>query len=271
MQDAIQIKGLTFAYGEQSKVLDELSLNIKKGAYCAILGRNGSGKSTLAKIITGLLEYQSGEVIVNGLTVNPQNIYQIRSHVGIVFQNPDNQFIGATVCDDIAFGLENRQIPQIEMDAIIQEFSFKTGMHKYLDKEPANLSGGQKQRVAIAGVLAMRPDIMIFDEATSMLDPRGKRDIKSVIMHLREESPETTILSITHDIEEALLADEVIILGNGKVVMQGKPQEIFSQVEQVRYYGLDIPFVFKLKNLLAQAGLAYETIDIEKMVELICK
>ncbi len=268
MQDAIKITGLSFSYNEEKEVLNNLSLSIKKGSYCVVLGQNGSGKSTLAKLIMGLLEANSGSIIVNGLEVNVDNIYEIRKQTGIVFQNPDNQFIGATVRDDIAFGLENRQVPQIEMDPIINEYAKKTGMDKYLDKEPSNLSGGQKQRVAIAGVLAMRPNIIIFDEATSMLDPKGKREIKEIIVRLKKEIKDVTVLSITHDIEEALLADEIIILNKGKIVEQGSPKEVFKQVDKLPSYGLDIPFVYKLNEELKTLGIDPKSIDIEKMVEL---
>ena len=176
----IEVKDLCFSYNNENLVLDGVSFNIEKGSYTTIIGHNGSGKSTLAKLLAGLLEAKSGEILIDGLKVNEENISDIRRRLGIVFQNPDNQFIGSTVRDDIAFGLENRLVPHEEMDGIIDEFAKEVGLTKFLDKEPTALSGGQKQRVAIAGVMAMRKEIIIFDEATSMLDPKGKSDIKKL-------------------------------------------------------------------------------------------
>ena len=271
MDIALKISHLSFAYDANHQILNNLSLEVKKGSYCVILGHNGSGKSTLAKLVTGLLEANQGTIEVEGVKLTPDTVYQIRNHLGIVFQNPDNQFIGATVRDDIAFGLENHEIPHDQMDAIIDKYAEKVGMTKYLDKEPSNLSGGQKQRVAIAGVLAMEPSIVIFDEATSMLDPKGKRNIKRVVMNMRETSKDITILSITHDIEEAMLADEVVILNGGVIVKQGTPQEVFQNPAEIAAYGLEVPFAFKLQALLKQGGVDVNTTDIEKMVESLCQ
>lgn len=268
---AIEIENLTFSYDKGEKVFNNLSLSIEKGKYCVILGRNGSGKSTLAKLITGLLTIQEGKIKVDGIEINEKNIYDIRNRIGIVFQNPDNQFIGATVRDDIAFGLENHLVAQNKMDSIINEYAQKVGMDKYLDKEPSNLSGGQKQRVAIAGVLAMTPDIVIFDEATSMLDPKGKKEIKEVILKMRELFNDMTILSITHDVEEALLADEVVVVDNGKIAIQGNPEEVFVHYDLLKKLNLDIPFAYKFKNLLEENGIYTDTIDIEKMVKKLCQ
>ncbi|MCK9198073.1 MAG: energy-coupling factor transporter ATPase [Bacilli bacterium] len=268
---AIEIENLTFSYDKGEKVFNNLSLNIEKGKYCVILGRNGSGKSTLAKLITGLLTMQEGQIKVDGIEINEKNIYDIRNRIGIVFQNPDNQFIGATVRDDIAFGLENHLVAQNKMDSIINEYAQKVGMDKYLDKEPSNLSGGQKQRVAIAGVLAMTPDIVIFDEATSMLDPKGKKEIKEVILKMRELFKDMTILSITHDVEEALLADEVIVVDNGNIAIQGHPEKVFIHYDLLKKLNLDIPFAYKFKNLLEENGIDIDTIDIEKMVKKLCQ
>lgn len=271
MMKAIEIENLTFSYDKGEKVFNNLSLNIEKGKYCVILGRNGSGKSTLAKLITGLLTMQEGQIKVDGIEINEKNIYDIRNRIGIVFQNPDNQFIGATVRDDIAFGLENHLVAQNKMDSIINEYAQKVGMDKYLDKEPSNLSGGQKQRVAIAGVLAMTPDIVIFDEATSMLDPKGKKEIKEVILKMRELFKDMTILSITHDVEEALLADEVIVVDNGNIAIQGHPEKVFIHYDLLKKLNLDIPFAYKFKNLLEENGIDIDTIDIEKMVKKLCQ
>jgi energy-coupling factor transport system ATP-binding protein len=184
----IEVKNLNFSYDENSETIDNVSFSVEKGTYTTIIGQNGSGKSTIAKLIAGLLEKKSGSIMIDGLELNLENLNQIRSKIGIVFQNPDNQFIGSTVRDDIAFGLENHCVAQEDMDDIIAANAKRVKMTKYLNQEPTRLSGGQKQRVAIAGVLAMKPEILIFDEATAMLDPQGKDEIKKVIMDLHHET-----------------------------------------------------------------------------------
>ena len=231
-----------------------------------MIGHNGSGKSTLAKLLAGLLEAKSGEIIIDGLKMNEDNIYEIRKKLGIVFQNPDNQFIGSTVRDDIAFGLENRRIPQQEMDPIIDEFAREVGLNDFLDKEPTALSGGQKQRVAIAGVMAMKPEILIFDEATSMLDPKGKADIKKLINELHDNG-RFTIISITHDIEEVLHADDCLVLNKGKVYMHDRPEAVFARPEELRKIDLDIPFNLKVKEALAKRGIRLKKSDLKGMAE----
>ena len=175
----IEVKHLSFSYNKEDNVINDVSFNIEAGKYVSIIGHNGSGKSTMSRLLIGLLEPKEGEIYLFGEKLTKKNVRQIRNKVGIVFQNPDNQFIGSTVRDDIAFGLENHQVPHEKMDDIINEFSEKVNMSKFLDKEPEKLSGGQKQRVAIAGILAMKPEIVVFDEATSMLDPRGKNEINT--------------------------------------------------------------------------------------------
>ena len=199
----LEVKNITYSYDDKHNAVDEVSFKVDKGAYVTLIGHNGSGKSTIAKMISGLLPLKSGEILIDGLILNEENIHDIRAKLGIVFQNPDNQFIGSTVRDDMAFGLENYQVESSKMDDIINRYASMVNMEAYLDKEPSNLSGGQKQRVAIAGILAMSPEIIIFDEATSMLDPKGKAEIKEVIYDLHEKY-DITIISITHDIEEAL-------------------------------------------------------------------
>ena len=215
--DYILVKDLNFSYDGKHEVIRDVSFAIKQGSYTTIIGENGSGKSTIAKLLAGLLPKKSGEIIIDKLPLNDENMPILRTKVGIVFQNPDNQFIGATVADDIAFGLENKCVEPADMEKIINEFAAETGMNEYLNREPSKLSGGQKQRVAIAGVLAMAPDILIFDEATSMLDPRGKKEINELIRNIHQEK-KLTIISITHDIEEAALSDQVIVLNDGKVI-----------------------------------------------------
>lgn len=267
----IDVKNLNFSYDNQTMAVDGVTFSIEKGSYTTIVGHNGSGKSTIAKLILGLLEKKSGEIIIDGLDLNTANIQMIRNKVGIVFQNPDNQFIGATVRDDIAFGLENHCVPQKDMDDIINEFSSKVKMTDYLNSEPGKLSGGQKQRVAIAGVLAMSPQILIFDEATSMLDPLGKDDIKKVIRELHEDK-EITIISITHDIEEVAKSDDVIVMDKGKVVMCGKPKDILRKEKELVSIKLDIPFSLKLQKALKKNGIKlHEQITIEGLVDELCQ
>ena len=195
----LTVKDLSFSYSQEENVLNGVSFVVEKGTYISLIGHNGSGKSTIAKLLAGLLEAKSGSIKAFDLEYNRKNIRKIRSRIGIVFQNPDNQFICASVKDDIAFGLENRQVDPAKMNEIILEYARKVNMEEFLDKEPENLSGGQKQRVAIAGVLAMKPDILILDEATAMLDPKGKKEINDVIKNLRTENKDLTIISITHD------------------------------------------------------------------------
>jgi len=271
MENVIEINDLTFSYYEGVEVIKNISLKIRAGSYTVLLGHNGSGKSTIARLIIGLLVADKGEIFVDGLKLNRANVYEIRNRVGIVFQNPDNQFIGSTVADDIAFGLENHCIENQKMQELIEEYSAKVGMDKFLDKEPTHLSGGQKQRVAIAGVLAMKPKILIFDEATSMLDPKGKAEINELIRKSREIIPDITLISITHDIEEACLADEIIVLNKGEVYAKGTPKEIFSQGEKLQSIGLDIPFDYKVQAKLKAAGLEVEAKDREGLVKAICQ
>ncbi len=267
----IEVRNLSFAYDEQTQAIKDVSFNIEKGLYTTIIGHNGSGKSTLAKLIIGLLEKDKGEIIIDGLPLTLENLAQIRNKVGIVFQNPDNQFIGATVRDDIAFGLENHCVDPTQMDSIIQEFAAKVNMTSFLEHEPTRLSGGQKQRVAIAGVLAMAPDILIFDESTSMLDPQGKDEINKVIRELHKET-QMSLISITHDIEEVMKSDHVIVMDQGKIVMQGKPEEVMTKEDQLIALHLDAPFNVKLHKKLAQNGINLKNkSNIEGMVQELCQ
>lgn len=271
MENIIQVNNLCFEYEKGLKTIDNISFNIKKGSYVAILGHNGSGKSTIAKLLIGLLERSSGDIVVNNYPLDLENLYNVRDNIGIVFQNPDNQFIGSTVRDDIAFGLENNCIDPKEMDAIINNFASKVGMSDFLDHEPTKLSGGQKQRVAIAGILAMSPSIIILDEATSMLDPIGRREINELVQELNKEK-NITIISITHDIEEAANADEIILLNKGKIVDTGTPKEVLSNQEQLTSLQLDIPFTLKIINGLEKEGLKIkETLNKEELVEELCQ
>jgi energy-coupling factor transport system ATP-binding protein len=266
MENIIQVKNLTFGYREDEKTINNISFIIKKGSYTVILGHNGSGKSTIAKLLMGLLNKNEGEIIINNMPLNLDNLYKIRGLIGIVFQNPDNQFIGATVRDDIAFGLENICVEPSKMDSIIEEYSKKVNMEDFLDHEPTKLSGGQKQRVAIAGILAMQPSIIILDEATSMLDPKGKKEINELVRELNKDN-DMTILSITHDIEEAVLADNVILLSDGQIVDQGKPEEILLKEDLLKSMSLDIPFALKISKALN----IKKTIKQEELVKELCQ
>lgn len=263
----IEVNHLSYKYNETDVAINDVSFSIDAGKYVAIIGHNGSGKSTFAKLLMGLLEPNENSIKEFGITLDRKSVHELRNRMGIVFQNPDNQFVGATVRDDLAFGLENRCIKREDMDAIINEYAEKVNMVEFLDKEPENLSGGQKQRVAIAGVLSMNPEIVIFDEATAMLDPKGKREIRETILKMKRENPNMTILSITHDIEEAYQADEVIAFNDGKVVFQGKPEEVLKDEKQLQDIGLDIPFVVSLRNKLEARGIKVDGKTVEEVVE----
>lgn len=263
----IQIQDLTYEYDDFK--LGPLNLEIEKDQWISVIGRNGSGKSTLARLIDGLIEAQSGTVTVDGLEVNEQNVWQIRSQIGVVFQNPDNQFVGANVEDDVAFGLENRQLSHAEMVKRVSESLEAVGMTEFAKHEPSRLSGGQKQRVAIAGILAIRPQIIILDEATSMLDPEGRRELIQLIRHLKDQY-HFTVIAITHDIDETVFSDQIIVLDQGKIRMQGRPADVYRNRDQLVDLGLDLPFVEKLKFKLQENGLAElkddEILDGKEMV-----
>lgn len=262
----IEIKDLVFSYDGKVNALDGVSLSIQKGDYVSIIGHNGSGKSTLAKLLIGLMEVTSGEIIIENQTLSLENVYDIRRKLAIVFQNPDNQFIGSTVRDDMAFGLENRQFEPEEMDAIIEAYAKRVRMQDYLDHEPTKLSGGQKQRVAIAGVLSMKPEVLILDEATSMLDPKGRKEVNDLV-HELHEGREMTILSITHDIEEVIISDYIIVMNQGKVYMEGKPEDILVRIDELTEIGLDIPFNVKFYLAMKEKGVDLKTpFDVKGMV-----
>ena len=271
MEKIIEINDLCFEYDEGAKTIDHISLSIEKGTYTTILGHNGSGKSTIAKLIMGLLEKKSGEIKVGGIELTEETLNEVRSQIGIVFQNPDNQFIGATVRDDIAFGLENTCVDPALMDDIINEYAKKVNMYEFLDHEPTKLSGGQKQRVAIAGILAMSPSIIILDESTSMLDPKGKKEITQLVHQLNKDK-NMTILSITHDIEEAALSDYVILLSDGHIIDSGKPEKVLMNQKQIESLALDVPFAYKVSKGLQEKGIQIpDYINQEKLVKELCQ
>ncbi len=273
MSFSIEVKDLIFSYDHEKNTLDGLTFNIEKGEHVALIGHNGSGKSTLTKVLVGLHSKFKGEVKIFGLPLDKEHLTKIHRKVGIVFQNPDNQFVASSVAEDIAFGLENRQMPRDQMEETIDKYLKEVGMEKFKDSAPENLSGGMKQRVAIAGVLAMEPDLLILDEATSMLDPKGKREILDLINSMKEHNPELTILSVTHDVEEAAQADKVIVLNKGKIVAIGKPNEVFSNIKALEEIRLGVPFFIQLKMALAKKGISIpETItNMRELEDFLCR
>lgn len=270
MEPIIELKDISFKYQPEEDVhaLKDISFTIDRGEWVAIIGHNGSGKSTLAKTINGLLLPESGSIRVGGKELNEENVWDIRKMVGMVFQNPDNQFVGSTVEDDVAFGLENQGIPREEMIVRVPEALEQVRMETFATREPARLSGGQKQRVAIAGVIALRPDIIILDEATSMLDPEGREEVIETIQKIKEES-DLTVISITHDIDEAANANRILVMRQGRLVDQGTPEKIFSAGTDLIEMGLDLPFPEKLKAALRQKGITVpkEYLTEEGMVD----
>ena len=271
MENIIKVENLCFEYEPGLKTIHNISFQIKKGEYVAILGHNGSGKSTIAKLLIGLLEKKSGNIIINHKELNLENLYKIREKLGLVFQNPDNQFIGATVRDDIAFGLENICIPREKMDELIERYAKRVRMDQFLDHEPTKLSGGQKQRVAIAGILAMSPSIIILDESTSMLDPRGRKEINELIRELKEDK-EMTIISITHDIEEAKNADRILLLNKGEIVGDDQPETLLMNEKLLQDLHLDTPFALKVSRKLKAQGIQInETLNVEELEKQLCQ
>ena len=269
-QPVISIKNIHFNYQDQDtrEALSDVSLDVYEGEWLAIIGHNGSGKSTLAKMMNGLLEASSGEIYIDGQLLTEETVYEARRKVGMVFQNPDNQFVGTTVEDDIAFGLENIGMPRDEMVQKINASLEMVRMTKFKEKEPARLSGGQKQRVAIAGMIALAPKVVILDEATSMLDPQGRFEVISTIQQLHKDKG-ITVISITHDLDEAAQADRVLLMEGGKVNRIGTPSEIFEMGTALVDKGLDVPFSEKLKAILKDKGMNVpnEYLDEEGLVE----
>ena len=269
----IELKNVSFAYDENKTILEDISLKIYKGEYVSLIGHNGSGKSTLAKIMAYLNEPTNGEVYINNTLINEKNCDSCREIIGIVLQNPDNQFIGSTVEEDIAFGLENRNVETKKMHEIVDKFASLVGMKEYLKKEPGELSGGQKQRVAIAGILALGLKVIILDEATSMLDPECVKEIKDLIFKMKENDKDLTIISITHDLEEAYLSDRVIVLNDKKIYKHDEPDKVFTSLKEMQSIGLDFPFILKIKSELKNNGIEIPS-NIKKIRDLggyLCK
>ncbi|MCM3217962.1 energy-coupling factor ABC transporter ATP-binding protein [Niallia taxi] len=257
----VSVDSLSFMYeDQQTKALDNVSFQIKEGEWVAIVGHNGSGKSTLAKLLNGLYFTKEGSIRIGDIVISEETVWDARKRVGMVFQNPDNQFVGTTVKDDVAFGLENNAIPREEMHKRVEAALEKVNMLSFLDQEPHHLSGGQKQRVAIAGVIALKPSIIVLDEATSMLDPQGRQEVLELIKELKQEN--MTVISITHDLDEAARADRIIIMNKGKVYQEGKPSEIFQLEKELIEIGLDIPFAIRLRSGLEAQGIQVDKITL---------
>ena len=254
MKSIIDVKNLSFRYKENQEYYDvkDITFHVKRGEWLSIVGHNGSGKSTTVRLIDGLLEAESGEIIIDGQRLTEENIWSIRRQIGMVFQNPDNQFVGATVEDDVAFGLENQGLSRQEMKKRVEEALALVGMLEFKKREPARLSGGQKQRVAIAGVVALRPAILILDEATSMLDPEGRRELIETVKGIRKDY-DMTVISITHDLEEVAMSDRVLVMKKGSIESTSSPRELFSR-NDLDQIGLDDPFANQLKHSLSQNG-----------------
>ena len=251
MKQIIELKNVSFRYDKtvEEYQIDTVSFHVKQGEWLSIVGHNGSGKSTVVRLIDGLLEAESGEIYVDGKQLTRETIWEIRSKIGIVFQNPDNQFVGATVEDDVAFGLENQGIPRGEMLQRVEKAIEQVGMLEFKDREPSRLSGGQKQRVAIAGIIALRPTIIILDEATSMLDPEGREDLMAVMRKLQKKF-QLTIISITHDLTEIALSDRTLVFQKGKLESSMTPRELFSR-NDLNEIGLDKPFSKQVQESLS--------------------
>ena len=258
-KEIISLENVTFTYSEEESnirpAINDVSFSIKEGEWVAVVGHNGSGKSTLARLMNGLLFPQKGTVRIFGDLLSLENLWETRSKMGMVFQNPDNQFVGATVQDDVAFALENNGIPFEEMVERVQQSLTKVNMQDFMNSEPHHLSGGQKQRVAIAGAIAMQPQILLLDEATSMLDPQGKEEVLTTVRQLRKET-NLTVISITHDLEETLLADRVIMMNQGEKYVEDTPKEIFERGQELVDLGLDLPFAMKMSKLLKAEGIS---------------
>lgn len=268
MENIIEVKNLSYRYDHKSEdyILKDVSFHVKQGEWLSIVGHNGSGKSTTVRLIDGLLEAESGDIIISGDKLTADNVWEKRRQIGMVFQNPDNQFVGATVEDDVAFGLENQGMDYPMMVKRVHEALELVGMQNFKEREPARLSGGQKQRVAIAGVVALQPDIIILDEATSMLDPEGRLELIRTVKKIKDKN-HLTVISITHDLDEISLSDRVLVMKNGRVESTATPRELFSRPD-LEDLGLDQPFVNQVKAAMIQTGLTLpETYLTEKELQ----
>lgn len=273
-QPIVEFKNVSFKYGEDKPwVLKNVSFTINRGEWVAIIGHNGSGKSTIAKLTNGLLFPTEGEIYINGIQVTDESIWEVRKDIGLVFQNPDNQFVGTTVRDDIAFGMENRGIERNEMLKRIERTLEIVGMTEYEETEPHRLSGGQKQRVAIASVLAIEPKVLILDEATSMLDPKGRKEILETVADIQGKS-DLSLITITHDLNEIVEAKKVIVMNKGEIWTETTPKELFRKGDELYKIGLDVPFVTNLTKHLREIGVSiteeplYEEELLEQLISI---
>lgn len=272
--DCIKIDNVSYSYqkSDGKPALDGISLTIREGEFLAIVGRNGSGKSTLAKLMNGLLEPKEGTVTVYGYdTKDKSTIYEVRKRVGMVFQNPDNQMVASIVEDDIAFGPENVGVDREEIGRRIEWALTRVGMLEHRGETPTKMSGGQKQRIAIAGVLALKPQVLVLDESTAMLDPKGRREVMETLRELNEKEG-ITICHITHFMEECIGADRVVVIDGGKVVLDGTPEEVFKSRERLTEYKLGLPPVMALSDMLREGGLDLPIVHTEdELVEELCR
>lgn len=276
MIDIIKVDNVSFVYMSEEtsfKAIDNLSLNIKEGEFVAIIGHNGSGKSTLSKNLNAILKPTQGDIYISNMnTKEDDKLWDIRQNAGMVFQNPDNQIVATVVEEDVAFGPENLGIETEEIKKRVEESLISVGMYDFRKKQPHLLSGGQKQRVAIAGIIAMKPKCIIFDEATAMLDPSGRKEVIKTIKKLNKEE-NITILHITHFMEEAVDADRVVVMESGKKVMEGTPREVFCQVEKLKSIGLDVPYMTELAKELRNEGIDIDDsiLTVDEMVMKLCQ
>lgn len=272
-EKVIEIKNLTYHYPNQTKlILKKVNLSINRGDWVSLIGANGSGKSTLAKLIVGLLDDEEQQIHVFGKTMNDKNGNEIRSNIGMVFQNPENQFVSSTVLDDVAFGLENQGMKTSEMKIRVAKALETVEMNDFINQAPNQLSGGQNQRVALASVLAQQPSLIILDEATSMLDPTTRSEILKVVHRLHEEQG-TTVLAITHDINETLLSDKIVILNQGEIVAEDKPNRIYVQTELLRKCGLEVPLTYQVQQAFSKNGikLSEDYLNEEELIKQLWK
>ncbi|RMC38463.1 MULTISPECIES: energy-coupling factor transporter ATPase [unclassified Lactobacillus] len=276
IDNIIKIRNVSFTYPDAKEpAINNVTFDIERGSWTSIIGHNGSGKSTIIRLINGLLdadENANSKIEVDGIRLTQKTVWDIRDRVGVVFQNPDNQFVGATVADDVAFGLENRGVSRLEMTKIVPKAIAAVGMSEYADAEPGSLSGGQKQRVAIAGIIAIKPKIIILDEATSMLDPDGRSQVLQVVQQMKDKYG-LTVIAITHDIDETALADQVLVMNDGQIVTQGKPEYVFKKTKLLNELGLTVPFFQQVKkDLQSNAINIPDTINSEKeLINYLCQ
>jgi len=276
MNKIVEVNNVSFEYITEEnsfKAIDDLSLSINEGEFLVIIGHNGSGKSTLSKNLNAILMPTEGNILINGMdTREEKNLWDIRQTAGMVFQNPDNQIVATVVEEDVAFGPENLGLEPKEIRKRVNESLKSVGIYELKDRQPHLLSGGQKQRVAIAGIIAMKPKCIIFDEATAMLDPSGRKEVMSTIKRLNKEE-NISVIHITHFMEEAVDADRVIVMERGRKVLEGTPRQVFSEVDMLKNIGLDVPYMTELSKELEKEGLSIgsDILTVDEMVMKLCQ